>query len=395
MKPRSTASLLALLLSAACAATLSAAAPPAPPGPGPQPNNFQPGPGPRNNRPTFTLTGKVASFNKNPRGEIEGLMLDTPNGLVQLNMPYEIADQLKKLPVGEPVEATVGPDNPGPNPQGPNGPPQDGPQNGRGPRGGRGGPRQGGPLENQFPPGPGANADDLSQPLFPGEATTFIAQPPAPPAGPDGPGRDGPRGGRRGQGPDGPSPGRGPRGGGPNGPDQDFQPDGPQQSNHPIYQLISLKDSRGAEFRGPQRQPISVESTLKALNYGQRGAVNGLQLANGDFVRLNPQGANDLHLAPNAKVAVKGMSLALPDGSHTIDPETINGQPAQLGPPQGPPNDFQNGPDNQRPNDRPNAGPNRGGPGRGPDGPPQPNARGQRGPGRGPRGNPPPDADVP
>src|SRR4051812_25699255 len=124
MKSTSALSLLAsLLLFAACAATLTAAAPPGPQGPpngppnGLQNNGFGQGRAPRT---PFTLVGKILSLNLTPRGDVEGIILvNSAGGIAQVNLPFELADKIKKLPIGEQVEVAAFPDN--------------GPQDGRGP----------------------------------------------------------------------------------------------------------------------------------------------------------------------------------------------------------------------------------------------------------------------
>jgi hypothetical protein len=57
------------------------------------------------------LSGKLISFNVDPRGEIEGAMIDTSGGLAQVNFPKHLAPALaKSMRVGARIEIGVTPE---------------------------------------------------------------------------------------------------------------------------------------------------------------------------------------------------------------------------------------------------------------------------------------------
>ncbi len=56
------------------------------------------------------LAGEVVAFNIGPKGEIEGAMIDTPGGHIQLNFPRQHAHALaKSMRVGSRIEMDVTP----------------------------------------------------------------------------------------------------------------------------------------------------------------------------------------------------------------------------------------------------------------------------------------------
>jgi hypothetical protein len=162
-----------------------------------------------------------------------------------------------------------------------------------------------------------------------------------------GPGRGGP-GGRGGRGPE--PDGRGP-------------PPGlaEQPADHPVYRAISFRDAHGkfyvAQDRGPGGEEAMYGGRVKALNYDHRGAINGLQLLNGDLIKLPPNSAAGT-VRPGDEVSVTGNMRTMAGGEHLIDAKTLNG--ADLRPPPG--GRGGRGPDAD------GRGPDPAGRGRGPDG---------------------------
>lgn len=111
-----------------------------------------------------------------------------------------------------------------------------------------------------------------------------------------------------------------------------------------------------------QPAPYAGSGTIRALNYGRGGEVNGFILQNGIIARTQPFGMSDLSvIKPGANISLSGFARSTPSGRTVVEVQSItaNGQTIAM-------------------NMAPAAGPGRGGPKgkRGRGGPPAPPAAG-------------------
>jgi hypothetical protein len=118
---------------------------------------------------------------------------------------------------------------------------------------------------------------------------------------------------------------------------------GPQEAaDHEVYEAAALTDAQGHTYARPgpgehaAREQVKVESTLKAFNYDHRGMPDGLQLANGDLVRLGGA-ASKLKLTANQAIAVEGDAETLASGVRLIHATKLNGEALNDAPPPPPP----------------------------------------------------------
>ncbi|HVX84324.1 MAG TPA: hypothetical protein VH253_05865 [Phycisphaerae bacterium] len=138
----------------------------------------------------------------------------------------------------------------------------------------------------------------------------------------------------------GPGPGRGPADAGPAGRDA---PAGraPKAADHAVYELFSLTDSRGNQYahEGPAaHQPITSDGVVTAINYNHDGAADGLQLNNGDLVKVDPDRV-PIILNIGDHIIVQGDARPLAGGGRLIEPTTLNGASVQPAPKPTPPED--------------------------------------------------------
>jgi hypothetical protein len=145
-------------------------------------------------------------------------------------------------------------------------------------------------------------------------------------------------------------------------------------SDHPVYRFKSIKaDDHELKVPGPEDEKfVHVEGSIKQLNYGRRGDMNGVILNTGDMIEFGPA-ARSLKLEVGQKIAADGAAHPmLTSGHQSIRAEALDGKPLRKGPPaEGdappPPPGPRDGPGHERP---------------GPDGDgPPPATRGGQGPG--------------
>ena len=73
---------------------------------------------------------------------------------------------------------------------------------------------------------------------------------------------------------------------------------------------------------GPDaRHAQHVDSTVKSLNYGRRGEVNGVVLETGDLVHFGPAAASIVNATVGQKLSVDGQASPSIDGHNIIDAE--------------------------------------------------------------------------
>ena len=61
----------------------------------------------------------------------------------------------------------------------------------------------------------------------------------------------------------------------------------------------------------------TIKGTVKSLNHGARGEVDGVVLENGDFIHTGPREAEEAKLAVGQEISVEGYTMKMPDG-HTM-----------------------------------------------------------------------------
>ncbi len=85
--------------------------------------------------------------------------------------------------------------------------------------------------------------------------------------------------------------------------------------------------------------PYAGQSTIRQINYGPQGEVNGFLLANGVLAHTPPFSANDASLLkPGARISVSGFAHITPAGLTVVDVQSLsaNGQTLALNLPPAP-----------------------------------------------------------
>jgi hypothetical protein len=99
--------------------------------------------------------------------------------------------------------------------------------------------------------------------------------------------------------------------------------------DHPVYEMASLKNEQGRELKQPSpddRKFVHQEGTVKTLNYGRLGEVNGAVLDSGDFVHLGPAAAS-VKLAVGQKITVDGVGHPMLMSEHrAVEAVAIDGK---------------------------------------------------------------------
>jgi hypothetical protein len=99
-------------------------------------------------------------------------------------------------------------------------------------------------------------------------------------------------------------------------------------ANHPVYALVSLKNSGGLTLSLETKadgEDEKFEGKVERLNYARHGEVNGGILDSGDFLHLKPHGARAVKLAPGLAVKGTGMTKPMVGGYRVIEAGTVNG----------------------------------------------------------------------
>lgn len=111
-------------------------------------------------------------------------------------------------------------------------------------------------------------------------------------------------------------------------------------TSHPVYRLVSLTTKDGQPLtleRLPKKgkpphpqtreseRPVHVDATVKQLNYGRHGEVNGVQIDRGDFVHLGPEASARLALAVGQKLSIDGVARPMMRGRSVIEATAVNG----------------------------------------------------------------------
>jgi hypothetical protein len=109
---------------------------------------------------------------------------------------------------------------------------------------------------------------------------------------------------------------------------------------HPVYRLVSLTTKSGKQLAAahfprkgkpsqsqprPDEKTVHIDATVKQLNYGRRGEVNGAQIERGDFVHTGADTAVQLTLKIGQKLSVDGVARPMARRRSVIEASTVNG----------------------------------------------------------------------
>ena len=73
-------------------------------------------------------------------------------------------------------------------------------------------------------------------------------------------------------------------------------------------------------------QSVTIQGTVKRINFAKHGEADGVILESGDFVHLKTTGMQNCRLAAGDVVTVEGTASRMPLGQHLVKPRAINGQ---------------------------------------------------------------------
>jgi hypothetical protein len=98
-------------------------------------------------------------------------------------------------------------------------------------------------------------------------------------------------------------------------------------SDRAIYRLTSLTGANNQKITLPSResrQQLHTDGTIKQLNYGRRGELDGAILDNGDFVFIGPRSAAQLKLTVGEKITADGLGQMTLSGHNVIMADKVN-----------------------------------------------------------------------
>ena len=102
----------------------------------------------------------------------------------------------------------------------------------------------------------------------------------------------------------------------------------PTRGDHPVYQLMTLTGADGKTLihSSPGNADIvTVQGTVKRINYARHGEPNGVILESGEFIYLKPEGMKRIELKHGDQVTVEGTAAMMPLGQQVIEAKTVNG----------------------------------------------------------------------
>jgi hypothetical protein len=102
----------------------------------------------------------------------------------------------------------------------------------------------------------------------------------------------------------------------------------PRKGNHPVYRLVTLTGADGKPliFAGLGDSAIvTVQGTVKRINYTRQGEANGVILDSWDFIYLKTEGMKRAGLKVGDHVTAEGPSGMMPLGQRVIEAKTVNG----------------------------------------------------------------------
>jgi hypothetical protein len=101
------------------------------------------------------------------------------------------------------------------------------------------------------------------------------------------------------------------------------------KGDHPVYRLVTLNGADGKTLihSSPGNADIvTVQGTVKRINFARDGAPNGVILESGEFIYLKPEGMKRIELKPGEQVTVEGTAALMPLGQQVIEAKTVNGK---------------------------------------------------------------------
>ena len=101
------------------------------------------------------------------------------------------------------------------------------------------------------------------------------------------------------------------------------------KGDHPVYRLVTLNGADGKTLihSSPGNADIvTVQGTVKRINYARDGAPNGVILESGEFIYLKPEGMKRIELKPGEQVTAEGTAALMPLGQQVIEAKTVNGK---------------------------------------------------------------------
>jgi hypothetical protein len=99
-------------------------------------------------------------------------------------------------------------------------------------------------------------------------------------------------------------------------------------SDHPIFRLVCLRDSKGRMYAAPNRvndRSVQVQGTIRQISTDDAGQVTGITLNTGDFVNVTPGRLGTHDLQQGMQFAASGYAVASPTGGLFVQAEEING----------------------------------------------------------------------
>jgi hypothetical protein len=101
------------------------------------------------------------------------------------------------------------------------------------------------------------------------------------------------------------------------------------KDGHPVYRLVNLNAADGKTLihsGAGNADIVTVQGTVKRINYARDGAPNGVILETGEFIYLKPEGMKRIELKQGDQVTVEGTAALMPLGQQVIEPKAVNGK---------------------------------------------------------------------
>jgi hypothetical protein len=108
----------------------------------------------------------------------------------------------------------------------------------------------------------------------------------------------------------------------------DAEVDKHAKGDHSVYTLVTLTGPDGKTLihsGGSNAEMITVQGTVKRINYSRHGVANGVVLDSGDFIHLKPEGMKKLDLKVGEQVTAEGTASLMPLGQQVVEATTVNG----------------------------------------------------------------------
>jgi translation initiation factor IF-1 len=100
------------------------------------------------------------------------------------------------------------------------------------------------------------------------------------------------------------------------------------KGDHPVYRLVTLIGPDGKTLihsSAGTLDMVTVQGTVKRINFARDGAPNGVILESGEFIYLKPEGMKRMELKQGDQVTVEGTAATMPLGQQVIEAKTVNG----------------------------------------------------------------------